>query len=253
MWLGGQYSPLISIRKEDLQIQIQISQIVSDMLVELPFQDAKITPQSLTYGIRESINVVAEGNLSTFAKIIGKRKGAVSAWRSGTVTPSFQEIVRISFSTGISVIEILTGKVSKSKYQIRSSHSSEILLQISKHRNLYGSRILLLEKELKEALDQQVPESVASVSKKVGVPARYAWLYCQKLAMEVSERRKRFLSESYILRDSIFHENLSKTIRNLKENGIYPSLRKVVENVERKAQLRKDQKRFLWKDEIEKC
>jgi len=119
-------------------------------------------------------------------------------------------------------------------------------------RNCYRNRSFLLEKELQAALEREDPESVASISQKVGVPARYAWLYCPDLAREASERRKQLLSNEFKVRETFFREELLKTMKEIREQGIYPSLRKVGEKTARKAKLRRDQSRSSWEGEIEK-
>lgn len=247
-WLGGKYEPIGRSPKEDPVVQIRMAEILGDLLTDLPSLDGKISPRSLAEGIRKTINVASDGNLSSFAKMIGKRKGAASAWRSGAVSPSFQEIVRIAFSTGISAVNILTGSVSN---ELRgTSRPIDPIPETTTPRNSYRSRAILLEKELHSTLDQESSLSVASVCRKVGVPTRYAWLYCPELAKKVSKKKKRALSESFGMREEIFKNEISKTVKELKADGIYPSLRKVGEKIVRKAKLRRDKNRNLWEDTL---
>lgn len=248
-WLGGKYEPLEQTTKEDPDVQIRMAEIVGVLLTALPFLEGKITPLSISEGVRKTIAVATDGNLSIFAKMIGKRKGAVSAWRSGAVSPSFQEIVRIAFSTGISAVDILTGGVSN---ELRGPlRPIDQIPETITPRNSYRGRTIVLEKELRSALDQESSQSVASVCRKVGVPTRYAWLHCPELAREVSEKKKRTLSESFGMRELTFEKELSQKVKDIREQGIYPSLRLIGETIARKAKLRKDQKRSLWKGETE--
>lgn len=249
-WLGGKYEPIRRSPKEDPVVQIRIAEIVGDLLTDLPSLDGKISPRSLAEGIRKTINIASDGNLSNFAKMIGKKKGAVSAWRSGAVIPSLQEIVRIAFSSEISAGNILTGMVSNERNS--PERTIERFPETTTPRNSYRSRTILLEKELRLALEQEeFSRSVASICQTVGVPTRYAWLHCPDLAKEVSEKRKRSLCESFEMRELTFEKELSQKVKDLREQGVYPSLRLIGETIVRKAKLRKDQKRSLWKGETE--
>jgi len=249
-WLGGKYESLKQRARGDPETLIRMAEIVGDLLAELPNERGEISPASLKEGIRKAVAFSFNGTLSTFAKKVGKRKGAVSAWRSGAVSPSFQEVVNMAFITGIPTIDILTGNVSSE--QRASNRTIERFPDSASPRNCYRNRTFLLEKELQAALEREDPESVASISQKVGVPARYAWLYCPDLAREASERRRQLLSNEYKVRESFFREELSKTMKEIREQGIYPSLRKVGEKTARKAKLRRDQSRSSWEGEIEK-
>ena len=249
-WLGGKYEPIGQSPKEDSVVQIRMAEIVGDLLKDLPSLEGKITPRSLSEGIRKAIGVASDGNLSNFAKMIGKKKGAVSAWRSGAVIPSFQEIVKIALSTGISVVEIMKGTVSSEEDAPGQTTAS--FPETTAQRNSYRSRTILLEKELRSALEQECSRSVASICQKVGVPTRYAWLHCPDLAKDVSEKRKRALCGSFEMRELSFEKELSQKVKEIREQGIYPSLRLIGENIVRKAKLRKDQKRSLWKGVVDK-
>jgi len=249
-WLGGKYEFLKERERGNPETLIRIAEIVGDLLAALPNERGEISPASLTEGIRKAVAFSFDGTLSTFAKKVGKRKGAVSAWRSGAVSPSFQEVVNMAFITGLPAIDILTGSVSSE--QRGSNRMIERFPDSASPRNCYRNRTFILEKELRAALEREPPESVSSISQKVGVPARYAWLYCPDLAREVSERRKKFLSESFEMRELTFEEELSKKVKDIREQGIYPSLRLIGENIVRKAKLRKDQKRSLWKGVVDK-
>lgn len=251
-WLGGKYEPIGQSPKEDSVVQIRMAEIVGDLLKDLPSLEGKITPRSLSEGIRKAIGVASDGNLSNFAKMIGKKKGAVSAWRSGAVIPSFQEIVKIALSTGISVVEIMKGTVSSEEDAPGQTTAS--FPGTTAQRNSYRSRMVFLEKELRSSIDQDgSSRSVASICRKVGVPTRYAWLHCPDLAREVSERRKRLLRASFEERERAFENELFRMLKDVRERGIYPSLKLIETNITRKAKLRKDQKRFLWKGGAEEA
>ncbi len=245
-WLGGKYEPIGRSRKEDPEVRLRMAEIVGELLKVLPSLEGKISPRSLSEGIRKAIDVASDGNLSNFAKMIGKKKGAVSAWRSGAVVPSFQEIIRMAVSSGISAVDILTGTVSSegdAPGQTTASFPGTMA-----QRNSYRSRMVFLEKELRSSMDQDgSSRSVASICREVGVPTRYAWLHCPDLAREVSERRKRLLRASFEERETAFENELFRMMKDVRERGIYPSLKLIETNITRRAKLRKDQNRFLWK------
>ena len=250
-WLGGEYEPLEGRPEGGAEALARTAEIVGKLLADLPSLDRKIAPESLAKGIRTTIELSSGGNLTVFARKIGKKKGAVSAWRSGKVVPSFQELVRISFATGIPLTSILTGKFPES-INFQTKEAVEwVPLKKTKSGNSYKNCETALRKALRGGLERDPPPSIAMVTKEIGVPTRYAWLYCPDLAREVSERRKKFLSKEYKIREISFREELTKTMKDLRKQGIYPSLGKVGEKTSRKAKLRRDQNRLSW-EEIEK-
>lgn len=166
--------------------------------------------------------------------------------------PSFQEIVKIALSTGISVVEIMKGTVSSEGDAPGQTTAS--FPGTTAQRNSYRSRMVFLEKELRSSMDQDgSSRSVASICREVGVPTRYAWLHWPDLAREVSERRKRLLRASFEERERAFENELFRMLKDVRERGIYPSLKLIETNITRKAKLRKDQKRFLWKGGAEEA
>ena len=74
-WLGEKYEPIGLSRKEDPEVRLRMAEFVGELLKVLPSLEGKISPQSLSAGIRKAIDVASDGNLSNFAKMIGKRKG----------------------------------------------------------------------------------------------------------------------------------------------------------------------------------
>ena len=249
-WLGGEYEPLEGRRKGGSEALARTAEIVGKLLADLPSLDRKIAPESLAKGIRTTIELSSGGNLTVFARKIGKKKGAVSAWRSGKVVPSFQELVRISFATGIPLTSILTGKFPEN-INFQTKEAVEwVPMKKTKSGNSYKNCETALRKALRTGLERDPPPSIATITKEIGVPTRYAWLYCPDLAREVSERRKNFLALSFDMRESVFMEELFMTIKGLEKLGIYPSLGKIGEKIIRKAKLRRDQGRILWEAEI---
>ena len=249
-WLGGEYEPLEGRCEGDPDVLVRTAEIVGKLLADLPGFDGKIGSESLAKGIRTTVDLSSKGNLTAFARRIGKKKGAVSAWRSGKVVPSFQELVRISFFTGIPLTSILTGNFQKG-IDFQAKEAIEwIPMKKTRSGNSYKNCEPALVKALRSGLDRNPPPSVAAITKEIGVPTRYAWLYCRDLAREVSERRKKFFSLSFDMREAVFMEEIFMTVKGLENQGIYPGLRKVEEKVARKAKLRRDQGRILWEAEV---
>ena len=251
-WLGGKYvSVLPDTSKADTEIHCRISRIVGDLLLDLSDMNGRVTPKSLSEGIRKAVFICFDGTLSEFSKAIGKRKGAVSAWRSGTVKPSFQELVRISCVTGISLKGLLTGEF--------DSLASQPLLavdwppeRISQRRSYQDHEVMALEKALKESLDEILPRSISAICKDIELPARYAWKDFPDLAKAVSAKRRETLSHSQCQREESIKGEICLIIADLHAKGVYPSLRKVTQRIGRKAKLRKDQNRNFWEREVER-
>lgn len=248
-WLGKKYEPVTQTPKEEIDGQIRTAEIVGDLLAKVPYIEGKLTHKLLRKGFRELINLITDGNLSHFAKMIGKGKGAVSSWRSGTVTPSLEELVRISLILEVSLSDILMGQIPKVYFAPRCS--AEVLHRKSTKRNSYKGSLPLLEKELRSALKETIPLSVTTICRKVGVPTRYAWHYFPKMAKEVSKKSKNFESECKEISDSAIRREISKIVRDLRNKGIYPSMRKVEKILGGKAKLRSNQMRTFWKKEVE--
>lgn len=249
-WLGGEYEPLEGRPEGGAEALARTAEIVGKLLADLPSLDRKIAPESLAKGIRTTIELSSGGNLTIFARKIEKKKGAVSAWRSGKVVPSFQELVRISFATGIPLTSILTGKFPES-INFQTKEAVEwVPLKKTKSGNSYKNCETALRKALRGGLERDPPPSIATITKEIGVPTRYAWLYCPDLARLVAKKRKSFLSASFKKRELSFEKELFQKVKDLQEQGVHPSLRSIGEKISRKAKLRKDQKRSLWKGDI---
>lgn len=251
-WLGGKYiSVPASLQMEDPDIYRQISEIVGDLLVDLPDLNAMVTSESLSKGIRKAVLVCFDGTLTRFSEAIGKRKGAVSAWRSGTVTPSFKELVRISCVTGISLKGLMMGEFDRFAVQ-PCADVKRLSKRTSKRMSYRDHAAVALEKALDESLGEIFPRSVAAVCKDIGIPAKYAWKDHPDLAKAVSERRKKALSYSQSLREESVKGEIHQAVSDCHSKRIYPSLRKVTQIVSRKAKLRKDQDRSFWEQEVGK-
>lgn len=251
-WLGGKYiSVPASLQGEDPDIYRQISEIVGKLLAGLPDLKSRVTPEFLSKGIQKAVLVCFDGTLTRFSEAIGKRKGAVSAWRSGTVTPSFQELVRISCVTGISLKGLMMGEFDGATFKPLLDFWG-LPEKIVSRRSYRNHESVVLEKALTESLGEILPRSIASICKDVGLPARYAWKNFPDLAKAVSERRKEALSHSQSQREELIKGEICLAVADLQATGVYPSLRKITQRISRKAKLRKDQNRSFWEREIEK-
>lgn len=252
-WLGGKYiSVPASLQREDPDIYRQISEIVGNLLADLPDLNARVTPESLSKGIRKAVLVCFDGTLTRFSEAIGKRKGAVSAWRSGTVTPSFKELARISCITGISLKGMLSGEFDRPMFQ-PSLNVKGLLERTSLQRRSYQDHeVMALEKALKESLGEILPRSISAICKDIGVPTRYAWKDFPDLAKAVSAKRRETLSHSQSQREESIKGEIYLVVADLHAKGVYPSLRKVTQRIGRKAKLRKDQNRNFWEREVER-
>ena len=161
------------------------------------------------------------------------------------MVPSFQEIIRMALLSGVSAVEILTGTVSREgdapgqttvsfpgTMAGRNSHRSRMFFSGKRTPVVYGLGRLIPVGRLDMSGGRRSDEIRLAPLSGPG-PGCF--------------RKKRLLRASFFERGTAFENELFRMMKDVRERGIHPSLKLIETNITRRAKLRKDQKRFLWK------
>lgn len=184
------------------------------------------------------IDQVSEGTMNRFACLIGKKKNTVWGWQHGRAKIPMDDLLRICFQAGISVLDFLHTEFVAEK---GGQGTNPVMLPLpstkpTRRRPRPFDRETvrrLLEKVLKEE-----PSSMKEVAVRLKIEKRFLYKHFSSLCRAISARYAKQRKTHRELAKTQRAKDFNQVATRLHANGIYPSRRRVAPLVTRAVRLR---------------
>lgn len=98
-----------TLSKKELKWQIWAVNNIGELIASAPCLPLPLPKESVAKSVRASIDLVAEGNVAAFARILGMPKSTVWGWNTGKVLPQLNMLLKICHClNGISLVDFLS-------------------------------------------------------------------------------------------------------------------------------------------------
>lgn len=204
---------------------------------------------SVNLKLVENLNIINEvvfdGSSSKFGKTLNFAKSTVVGWLKGKATPTLLNQIYISYRLNIGLENILFGLVDCTNMKLIEKTRVKNTTLISKRNPLDED---IVEKKLKEILQNQEPISMIEVAEKIGVNKRTLYRNHRHYCVLISNNFKQYLEGRKQLRIDNLKKEIDHAFISLRNEGIYPSRRKIEGYLGRTGVLKERELQRHWKE-----
>jgi transcriptional regulator with XRE-family HTH domain len=186
--------------------------------------------------IRGIINNHTNGKASEFAKMLFLYKSQVSDWLKELHTPVFQQIVSIAQACGCSIADVYLGKYQHIEKVSPLYHSNRKPISVPKKRKTAFKNVT--EFQLNSFLGNKKPISLTQVAKKLNVSKKFLRRHFKDISLKIVDNYQKKRKTAAETRLSEKCREYRKTAETLFANGINPTRRRMVKELDVKMLIR---------------
>src|SRR5919202_49884 len=171
-WLGVSSQVKVSDSKalpeDELKWQIWVIQNVGELIAAAPHLSSSPPREQISKAISIHATQLTEGNITAFARLVGKKIATLHPWHRGKTIPQLIALLQICFCIKTSLLNFLTEDVV-------SIDSDEVVRQINdkqqqKSKKVYKQPLKLeqLQKALALSLTEYPPPPLAEMTRRLG-------------------------------------------------------------------------------------
>ncbi len=190
-WLGTsqevQASELESLSEDELKWQNSVINNVGELVAAAPLLSSPLPRERIKKVISARANQVTEGNITAFARLVGKHctQPTLSRWCSGRTVPQLNKLLYICDCLKISLLDFFTEEVVGAK-----SDTPSVKLQARQQTQPRKLPIPFDRNKaqtiLQEALNESPPPTVAELSRRFGVDRGNFYRYFSDLCHAIT-------------------------------------------------------------------
>jgi hypothetical protein len=197
-WLGAKVNYALSakerIEDSELAWTSWLINEVGTLLAAPPLIDAPPSEERIANAVSICINSAAEGNMAALSLRIGKGKNTVWGWRSGTCLMPLEDILRLCYSVGVSVLDFIVADFSVLKANIKPPFRVLPPRKATKRRNIEFNK-----DETRQALEMflldSVPLSMVETAKRLNQHKRFLYKHFPDLCRAIAARHAAVITD----------------------------------------------------------
>jgi DNA-binding XRE family transcriptional regulator/DNA-binding transcriptional regulator YhcF (GntR family) len=196
-WLGScklkQKIESETFTAEKFKQELWIAKSIADLIAAAPSASHLSHNENLKKFMVDCINQATQGNVTDFARLIGKPPTTVHTWYTGKQRPKLRTILEICYYFKIPITNIFSGKFNDNEFNLKAT--SYFLEKSINAKVLYNKSITLqqIEQELINAISGYPPTSIKSICNKLGLKGTYQFYrHFPELSRCISSRYKEY-------------------------------------------------------------
>lgn len=188
-------------------------------LLSISYNEMKCVSHERTIkNIHYIINETTKGNAKKLNTALGFGESTLAQWRRGRSLPKFDQLISFLFKTGVDVKDFFIGEVSKVALNI--DRLDQKIPRPKRTRHDHKS----IEKKITEILASPgKPLSFKAATKMLEVSEGYLRYRFPKESEQIIARHKNYMDNVHITQEEKTKRKVTKTIKDLHDEGIYPS------------------------------
>ncbi|WP_284508074.1 TniQ family protein [Caballeronia sp. GAOx1] len=191
------------------------------------------TAAALGTALHRAVERLFCGVAAHFAKHLGVSKGTLHGWMSGDACPTLPAMVHIAYCCGCQIADLLCGnEVMLSKRDPFARHS-----KTARTRKAALSPVSL-DASLTLALESDEDFCAKKVAANLGMCHKYLRKIAPESYAALVQRRNDMISQERSKNVELRFEEFYRSFESLRDKGIYPSRRKVAQDVYERTGLR---------------
>ncbi len=234
------------INLEKFRWELYVYENVKDIL---SINHNKIDVQSFKDTFINKLKVINEerfsNNVAGFSRHLSIPKSTLRYWLYGQNFPSLDNILKICFKLNKEILDFLleSQKLDVNIFQINDKRVINNKTKQTRKPLNYD----VIEKKLIEHLSTDTPISMNSVAKVIGRDKRVLYRNFPDLCKQISRRYYDYIKEKSELRIKRLKEQINLAFNELKNEGLYPSRRKIEDKINKNGVLKEKVLQDYWK------
>ncbi|WP_375469503.1 TniQ family protein [uncultured Nostoc sp.] len=200
-WLGSDklvkaYDNEISpLSEKNLNWELWVIQNIGELIAKAPILP-NFPRASVTKAISSYINLLTEGNITSFASMLGQPKPTVTDWAKGKSIPIFSTLLQVCSRLEISVLDFLYIKAIDCNLEFLVKQPEKQKKTQSEDYQKPRLGLKRIEKILLLALIEYPPASLLDIKKRLQIKSCSTFYqHFPKLSSEISLRHKNYLQQ----------------------------------------------------------
>jgi transcriptional regulator with XRE-family HTH domain len=111
-WLGSSQSTGVvdstNLSVDELAKQIWLIDAIGELLAHTPYLLSPVSKKSVAQSLRTSVDIVTDGNVAAFARLLGIPKNTFWGWYTGKNLPLLEHLLKICRFLGVSIVDFVT-------------------------------------------------------------------------------------------------------------------------------------------------
>jgi transcriptional regulator with XRE-family HTH domain len=109
---------------DEFKYQAWLVDNIGELIAAAPRLSSTPTRENITKSLRCAVDIVAEGNVAAFARLLEMPKNTVWMWHTGKVLPQLDVLLQVCYCLGISLLDFLTNEAIYTEPRIKITQKS---------------------------------------------------------------------------------------------------------------------------------
>jgi DNA-binding XRE family transcriptional regulator len=239
-WLGINPGNTPSTELHDeFKYQAWLVDNIGELIAVAPRLSSIPPRENIAKSLRAVVDIVSEGNVAAFARLLEIPKNTVWMWHTGKVLPQLNVLLKICYCLEISLLDFLTKEAIYTKHCINITHKSltQKRLQRRSQKPFDSNQI---QQALLSALNtkEEPPPTMKEVAERLGYNRRTIYRHFPDLCHDISTKSRCYRRATLEKKIEKSCEEVRQIALKLHKENLYPSECRVSELMTKPGYLR---------------
>jgi hypothetical protein len=239
-WLGINLGNTPSTELHDeFKYQAWLVDNIGELIAAAPRLSSTPTRENITKSLRCAVDIVAEGNVAAFARLLEMPKNTVWMWHTGKVLPQLDVLLQVCYCLGISLLDFLTNEAIYTEPRIKITQKS-LTRQCSPRPAQKSFNSIQVRQALLSALNnaQEPPPTMKEVVERLDYNRRTIYRHFPDLCRAISAKSRLYRKAAQEKKIEHSCEEARQIALKLHNENVYPSEGRVSELMTKPGDLR---------------
>lgn len=246
-WLGITYeaepSESQALSKNELKWQTWVVKSIGELLAATPRLSSPPRRENIIKSLRTVVDIVTEGNVAAFSRLLGMPKNTVWMWHTGKVLPQLDVLLKICYLLEISLLDFVQNDISVKPCEVSTQKP------LTQHRTKRASSRSFDSNKVQEALlavlvsNEEPPPTMKEVAQRLEHDRRTILRHFPHLCHAISAKYLSHSEASRLNKIEQYCQEVRQATLHLHRSGKYPTEARVSELLTKPGCLRYKQVR----------
>lgn len=234
------------VNQAEMNWEIFVYENMEELLTLNPKQiDTKVFKSRFINELNSINEKYFKNSVASFSRYLNTPKSTLRYWLNGINFPSIENVLKVCFKLNKKILDLLlkSKKLDANIFQINDKQVINNKINHTRKPLNYD----VIEKKMIELSTMETPLSMNSVAKIVGRDRRVLYRNFPDLCKQISKRYNYYINERSMQRIKSLKEQIKLAFNELRNEGIYPSRRKIEQKVNKIGVLKEKVLQDYWK------
>jgi len=240
-WLGmnPDITPSIELHNDELKYHVWLVDVIGELIARTPHLSSTLPRENIAKSLRLAVNIVTEGNVAAFARLLKMPKNTVWMWHTGKVLPQLDVLLQVCYCLGISLLDFLTNEAIYTEPRIKITQKS-LTRQCSPRPAQKSFNSIQVRQVLLSALNnaQEPPPTMKEVAERLDYNRRTISQHFPDLCRAISAKSRLYRKAAQEKKIEQSCEEVRQIALKLHNENVYPSEGRVSELMTKPGDLR---------------